>query len=57
MKHIHSQEKEQFKKLFKQEGIDNFEDRFKVLEIFLQTENHLTATELSELLREKGGSI
>ena len=54
MKHLHNQEKEQFRKLFKQENIDNFEDRFKVLEVFLQNENHLTAGELTELLKEEG---
>ena len=54
MKHLHNQEKEQFRKLFKQENIDDFEDRFKVLEVFLQNENHLTAGELTELLKEKG---
>lgn len=54
MKRIHSQEKEQFKKLFKQENIDAFEDRFKILEVFLQTERHLTASELVQLLDESG---
>ncbi|MCK7509675.1 MAG: hypothetical protein MZV70_40290 [Desulfobacterales bacterium] len=32
---LHAQEKEQFKKLFQQERVENFEDRFKVLEAFL----------------------
>jgi len=54
MKHIHRQEKQQFKKLFKQEYIDVFEDRFNVLEIFLQTEKHLTIDELINLLKENG---
>ncbi|MEE9118325.1 MAG: transcriptional repressor, partial [Calditrichia bacterium] len=54
MKQIHRQEKEQFKKLFKQEHIDNFEDSFNVLEIFLQTEHHVTAEELFDLLTENG---
>ena len=54
MKQIHKQEKEQFKKLFKQEHIDNFEDGFNVLETFLQTEHHVTATELSDLLNKNG---
>ncbi len=52
MKHIHRQEKEQFKKLFIKENIDNFEDRFKVLEGFLQTEKHLTSDELLSLINE-----
>ncbi len=54
MKQIHDQEKEQFKKLFKQEGIDRFENRFRVLEGFLQTEKHVTDTELINLLDSKG---
>ena len=54
MKRVHSQEKEQFKKLFKQEDIDAFEDRFKILDVFLQTESHLTVRELVQLLDESG---
>jgi Fur family ferric uptake transcriptional regulator len=57
MKHIHLQEREQFKKLFKQEHIDNFEDRFKVLEVFLQTEKHVTVDELIQLLEQKGWKL
>ena len=51
---IHVQEKQQFKELFKQEHIDNFEDRFKVLEAFLQTEKHVSINELVERLDNKG---
>jgi len=54
MKHLHDQEKNQFKKLFKQEQIDDFENRLTVLEAFLQTENHVTAAELTGLLAENG---
>lgn len=54
MKRIHNREKEQFEKLFKQEDIDNFEDRYKILEVFLQTERHVTANELVELLNNNG---
>lgn len=57
MKPIHVQEKEQFKKLFKQEQIDNFEDRFKVLEVFLQTEKHMTVDELVKLLAKNGWKL
>jgi Fur family ferric uptake transcriptional regulator len=49
---MHDQEKKQFKKLFQQEGIDRFEDRFKVLEKLLQTEQHLTPEEMVGQLRE-----
>ncbi len=51
---LHNQEKEQFIKLFKQDKVDFFEDRFKVLEVFLQNEQHLTAEELTALLAQKG---
>ena len=54
MQQIHRQEKEQFKKLFQQEHVDRFEDRFHILEIFLQTEEHLTADELIEVLEANG---
>ena len=57
MKQIHIQEKEQFKKLFKQEQIDNFEDRFKILEVFLQTEKHVTIEEMVEHLNRVGWSL
>jgi Fur family ferric uptake transcriptional regulator len=57
MKQIHIQEKEQFKKLFRQEQIDNFEDHFKVLEVFLQTESHVTIAELVELLAQNGWNL
>ena len=57
MKRVHSREKEQFKKLFQQENIENFEDRFKILEIFLQTERHVTVSELVQLLNDNGYSF
>lgn len=57
MKQIHNQEKEQFKKLFAQEHVDHFEERFKVLDAFLQTERHLTASELTQMLADKGHSV
>jgi len=57
MKQVHIQEKQQFKNLFKQEHIDNTEDRFKVLEVFLQTEKHVTVDELVELLKKCGWQL
>lgn len=54
MKHIHRQEHEQFKKLFTQEHVDNIEDRFKILDAFLQTEQHVTSAELVQILNENG---
>ncbi|MGD9134952.1 MAG: transcriptional repressor [Desulfobacterales bacterium] len=57
MKQLHIQEKEQFKKLFKQEKIDRFEDRFKVLEVFLQNEKHVTIDEMVGLLKQNGWDL
>jgi Fur family ferric uptake transcriptional regulator len=57
MKQSHIQEKEQFKKLFRQEKIDRFEDRFKILEVFLQTEKHVTIDEMVGLLKQNGWSL
>ena len=57
MKQIHIQEKRQFKKLFKQEHIDNFEDRFKILEAFLQTEKHVTVEDVVRLLEGNGWKL
>jgi Fur family ferric uptake transcriptional regulator len=57
MKHIHRQEHEQFKKLFTHEHTDNIEDRFKILDAFLQTEQHVTSAELVQILNENGHSL
>ncbi|MDX9785640.1 MAG: transcriptional repressor [Desulfobacterales bacterium] len=54
MKPLHRQEQEQFKKLFQQEDVDRFEDRFKILAVFLQTEQHVTVDELQDLLKQNG---
>ena len=53
MTQLHTYEKKQFEKLFKQEHIDYFEDRYKVLETFLQTEQHVTIAELLEALSKR----
>jgi len=37
---LHAREKEQFKKLFSQERVENFDNRLKVLEAFLSIEGH-----------------
>ncbi len=57
MKPVHHQEKEQFQQLFKQENIDRFEDRFNILETFLQTEHHVTEKELLALLKARGHDL
>jgi Fur family transcriptional regulator, ferric uptake regulator len=57
MKHIHNQEKEQFKKLFALDCIDCADDRYKVLEVFLQTEQHVTIGELRAALSKEGHEL
>lgn len=57
MKEIHSHERQQFEKLFKQEKIDRFEDRFAVLEAFLHTEDHVTVEALWLKLKDKKNSL
>lgn len=52
MKQVHHQEKEPLKKLFAQENIDRFEDRFKIYKAFLKSESHVTASELFESLQQ-----
>ena len=53
MQSIHLQEKEQFRKLFEQEDIDCLEERLKILEVFLQTERHVSESELYDIIEEK----
>ncbi len=57
MKQTHLQEKQQFLRLFEQEAIDHIEERFQVLETFLQTERHLTSDELIRLLKKNGADL
>lgn len=57
MNRIHDQEKEQFKKLFRHEGIRNYRDSLAVLDVFLDTEQHVTSDELTALLHKKGVAL
>ena len=57
MKNIHSQEHAQFIKLFNEEGIADLEDHLKVLDAFLQTEQHVTTDELYQIVRQQGHSL
>ncbi len=57
MKQLHCQEKEQFQKLFRQENIDRLEDRFRVLDVFLSTEHHVTASDLFEIMANQGSDL
>lgn len=47
---IHAGELAEFTKIFKDYGLSRIDDRLKVLEAFLGTENHVTAKELAERL-------
>ncbi|SCY70548.1 Fur family transcriptional regulator, ferric uptake regulator [Desulfoluna spongiiphila] len=57
MMQIHDLEKQQFITLFKEEGIDNIDERFTILETFLKTEKHITADDLSRLLADEGHTV
>jgi len=50
----HEHEKKQFRRLFQQEGLDRFEERFQVLEAFLKLEHHVSLEEISEQLKTDG---
>ncbi len=54
---IHKQEKEQFKKLFKQDRIGRFNERLAVLDVFLRTEHHVTVQELVNLVHQQGKTL
>ncbi len=45
---------QQFKVIFEGEGLDRIDERLTILATFLGTENHLTASELTGILKEKG---
>ena len=47
---IHEHEKKQFKKLFREQGVDEFDKRFQVLEFFLKSESHETCEEITKKL-------
>jgi Fur family ferric uptake transcriptional regulator len=53
MNTIHQQEMEQLRVLFRQEAIDRADDRIRILEVFLDTEEHVTCAELIALLNKK----
>jgi Fur family ferric uptake transcriptional regulator len=57
MRTLQNKEKEQFKKLFGQEGIDRFEDRLKILDALLQLEEHPTASQVRRHLADDGGVL
>jgi Fur family ferric uptake transcriptional regulator len=54
MADTHEQEKKQFKRLFQQQGVDQFDMRFMVLDAFLKLEHHVTIQEILDQLAQDG---
>ncbi|MBW2170481.1 MAG: transcriptional repressor [Deltaproteobacteria bacterium] len=54
---IHDQERRQFNRLFKAEGVDRVADRLAVLEVFLRIERHISFQELMDALHDSGYSF
>lgn len=54
MTSTHEHEKKQFKRLFRQQGVDQFDLRFQVLEAFLKLEHHVTIDDILNQLDQDG---
>ncbi|MFO7913578.1 MAG: FeoA domain-containing protein [Desulfotignum sp.] len=54
MINTHEQEKKQFIRLFQEQGLDRFDERFQVLEAFLQLDHHVTKTDILRQLEKEG---
>lgn len=54
---LHKREKEQFSKLFKQDQIADFENRFAVMEAFMQVEGHISSMQMMQRLNELGHQL
>ena len=52
MHYTHDNEIKQFKRLFKQQGIKDFERKFKILEVFLTLEEHVTIMDIVNALKK-----
>ena len=50
----HQYEKEQFRRLFGQRGIDHFEEWFQILDSFLKLEGHLSIAQIADQVRLDG---
>jgi len=57
MKPIHHREREQFRHLFQRELPERLEERYTVLDAFLRTEKHVTASELRDQVAEAGKDL
>ncbi len=54
MINTHEREKKQFRRLFQQQGVDQFDLRFQILEAFLKLEHHVTIEDiLGQLQQDK----
>lgn len=54
MINTHEQEKKQFIRLFQEQGLDRFDERFQVLEAFLQLDHHVSQEEIVQQLKKNG---
>ncbi len=52
MINTHEQEKKQFVRLFQEQGIDRFDERFQVLEAFLQLDHHVSQADIVQQLKK-----
>ena len=57
MINTHEQEKKQFIRLFQEQGLDRFDERFQVLEAFLQLDHHVTGADILQQLEKEGKSL
>jgi Fur family ferric uptake transcriptional regulator len=54
MINTHEQEKKQFIRLFQEQGLDRFDERFQVLEAFLQLDHHVSQEDIVRQLKKNG---
>jgi Fur family transcriptional regulator, ferric uptake regulator len=54
MKNVDFFEKANFRSLIESDGTDRIQDKLNVIDVFLNTEEHITLEEMLHLLREKG---
>ncbi len=54
MINTHEQEKKQFMRLFQEQGLDRFDERFQVLEAFLQLDHHVSQADIVRQLEKNG---
>jgi Fur family transcriptional regulator, ferric uptake regulator len=54
MINTHEQDKKQFVRLFQEQGLDRFDERFQVLDAFLQLDHHVTQSEIVRQLEKNG---